>query len=164
MGSASGGNWTPYAKHQRARAMYWRGKNFLLASALLEKRGGDGFAVLYLLCQSVEVVLKALLVMRDYERYKPRLKGFGHDIAKLAEATRLEFKLGAPGQPLRKELGDLSRLYHNSINPLRYASFLDLMVDPSTIPRALVVRRLMAVLRLTERELARADASSATGG
>ena len=156
------GTWTPHAKRLRARFMFGRGQNFLAAAVLLERHGGDGFAVLYLLCQGVEVVLKALLIMRDYEKHKPRLKKFGHNLSKLADATRLEFGLNALRPPLKAELDALNRLYANAaVYPLRYASFLDLLVDPSTVPRALVARRMAAIFRLTARELARLDAPAA---
>ncbi len=132
---AGGGTWTPHAKRLRARLMFGRGQNLLAAAVLLERHGGDGFAVLYLLCQSVEVVLKALLILRDYEKHKPGLRGFGHNLAKLAGATSAEFGLNALRPPLKAELDALNRLYANTVYPLRYASFLDLLVDPSTVPR-----------------------------
>lgn len=155
------GTWTPHAKRLRARFMFGRGQNFLAAAVLLERHGGDGFAVLYLLCQGVEVVLKALLIMRGYEKHKPRLKKFGHNLSRLADAARLEFGLNALRPPLKEELDGLNRLYANAVYPLRYASFLDLLVDPATVPRALVTRRLVAVFRLTARELARSEAPAA---
>lgn len=158
---ASVGTWTPHAKRLRARFMFGRGQNFLAAAVLLERHGGDGFAVLFLLCQGVEVVLKALLIMRDYKKHKPGLKRFGHDISRLAEAISLEFGLNALRPPLKAELETLNRLYANAIYPLRYASFLDLLVDPATVPRTLVARRMAAIFRLTARELARSEAPAA---
>jgi hypothetical protein len=45
----------------------------------------------------------------------------------------------------------LSNLYANHL--LRYASGYDIFVDPRTIPRERVLRRLYAAVRLTAREL-----------
>ena len=151
---------TAHVNQLRARAMYQRGEHFLLAAVLLERYRGDGFAVLYLLCQSVEVMLKAVLILRDYAGNKSRLKRFGHDISKLAKATSAEFKLKPLDASLKKELDHLNGLYCSSAYPLRYASFLDILVDPQTIPRALVFRRLMAVQRLVRRRLSQTTPSA----
>ncbi|WP_343895029.1 hypothetical protein [Craurococcus roseus] len=152
----SSGGWTPHAKKMRARLMYQRGQSFLLAAAFLkEKDGRDRYAVLYLLCQGLEVILKSLLLMKDYEKHKPELKKtFGHNVSKLAEQVLREFSLNDLKPSLREELSVLNSLYHSPINTLRYASFIDILVDPVSISTNLVERRLMALQRLVKRKLA----------
>ncbi len=151
--SASKGQLTTYSKRKVAESMYAKGKNFISAALLLRKRGGYEYVVLHLLCQGVEIVLKAMLLFRDYDKYMPKLqKHFGHKLEKLAAKVLKEFDL----KPLRKdvatELKRLNSLYSSQL--LRYGSFHDVLVDPSSIASRLVLRKIGAAVRLGERSLA----------
>jgi hypothetical protein len=57
---------------------YQKGRYFIGAALLLRKHGGDEYVVLHLLCQGVEIVLKALLLLHDFDKYRTLLKGYGH--------------------------------------------------------------------------------------
>jgi hypothetical protein len=146
-----------YGKRQVAVSMYVKGKAFIGAAILLRRQGNaeqTDHVVLHLLCQGIEVTLKGLLLLRDYDRFIVRLRRpLGHNLFKVAKATSTAYGL----KPLRRDLDDelrtLSNLYSQHL--LRYGSGYDILVDPRTIPRERVFRRLAAVIRLAERELKR---------
>lgn len=148
----TGGRLTIHGKRLVAESMYAKGKSFLGAAILLRQKGGYEYVVLHLLCQGIEIVLKALLLLRAYETYKPKLKVYSHNLETLVDGVVAEFKL----HPLRSgpatELHVLNSLYAS--HRLRYGSFYDVLVDPLTISSGRVLRRMMAVVRLAERHLA----------
>lgn len=154
---ASGGQLTVHGKRSVALSMYSKGKAFLGAAILLRKRGGYEYVVLHLLCQGVEIALKAMLLLRDYDAYKPKLKKpLGHNLEKLVETAVKEFGLNALRPTLDQELRRLNSLY--SGNLLRYGSFHDVLVDPRTIGSDRVLRASAAALRLCDRSLRAAGA------
>jgi hypothetical protein len=88
---------TPDAERLMAEQLYGKGKNFIGAARLLRQCGGDEYVVLHLLCQGLEITLKALLLLRNFANYRPRLRNYGHDLMRLASDALKEFKL----HPLR---------------------------------------------------------------
>jgi len=107
-----GGTWTPYAKRQCALSMYSKGKSFLGAAILVRQAGGYEYVVLHLLCQGIEIVLKAILLIRNFDRYSGKLKRYGHDLGKLSAAVITEFdRLKPIGPALATELAALNSLY-----------------------------------------------------
>jgi hypothetical protein len=146
-------------KRHVAVSMFRKGHGFVGAAILLrqekERRGvrDEGFewVVLHLLCQGIEVALKGLLLLRDYDRYRPRLKPLGHNIYKIAEETLAAFGLRELRPGLAAELKQLSALYSRHL--LRYGGGYDLLVNPRTIARDRVFRRLVACFHLAQREL-----------
>ena len=149
---------TPYAKQRVAESMYVKGKNFLGAAILLRQKGGYEYVVLHLLCQAIEITLKAVLLLRAYDRYKAKLKGdhggYGHDLEALADAVVAEFDLRSLSPGLKAELQALNALYKS--HQLRYGTLGDIFVDPTTIPSRRVLRRMKAMLPLAERYFAKA--------
>ncbi|HET9390980.1 MAG TPA: hypothetical protein VFO44_15135 [Steroidobacteraceae bacterium] len=82
------GTWrlSNYSKSLVAKSMYAKGRSFVEAAYLLHKNGGYEFVVLHRLCQGIEVVLKAVLLAIDYDRYRPQLKDVnGHNLVKAAD-------------------------------------------------------------------------------
>ena len=143
---------TAYGKQLVAESMYAKGKSFLGAAILLRQQGGYEYVVLHLLCQGTEITLKALLLLRAYDRYKPRLrKPYGHDLEALVADAVAEFKQHPLRSGLATELRTLNSLYARHL--LRYGSFYDVLVDPVTISSGRVLRRMAAVLRLAERRM-----------
>ncbi len=130
--------------------MYSKGKGFLGAAALLAKKGGYEFVVLHLQCQGIELVIKSTLLAIDYDTFRPQLKKFGHDLVKATDAAITAFGLSPLRPNVRSELCALSQLYSHHI--LRYASGYDVLVDPKTIQRRLVLRRIVALIGLIERK------------
>ncbi|MDQ3772934.1 MAG: hypothetical protein M3461_00320 [Pseudomonadota bacterium] len=146
-----------YGKRQVAASMYVKGKAFIGATILLRRQGnseGTDHVLLHLLCQGIEVTLKGLLLLRDYDRFIVRLrKPLGHNLFKVAKEASTAYGLKPLRGDLDGELRTLNNLYSQHL--LRYGSEYDILVDPRTIPRELVFRRLAAVIRLAERELKR---------
>ena len=131
--------------------MYDKGKGFLGAAMLLDRQRGYDYVVLHLLCQGVEIVLKALLLFRNYDKYKPRLTLIGHDLEDLVAVAATEFGLRVGSKAFAAELKHLNVLYRRHF--LRYGTFHDVLVDPETIPRERLWRKAVAVLRLASRHL-----------
>ena len=132
--------------------MYERGKGFVGAAVLVDQKDGHPFVVLHLLCQGIEVVLKAMLLANDYTLYKPCLRGLGHDLPKAAAAVRRATGLHVFSGQARDELETLSNVYRQHL--LRYASNFDIFVDPRTIPSRKVFRHTAALFRYLERKQA----------
>jgi hypothetical protein len=144
-------NLSLYGKRQLALAMYDRGRHFLGASILLRRHGGPSYVVVHLFCQGAEIILKSLLLLRDYDSYKPKLKKVGHNLEVIMEAVADEFGMRPARQGLRDEVRKLNSFYKDHYT--RYASPLDLLIDPSTIEYGQALHRLGAVLRLMHKRL-----------
>jgi hypothetical protein len=127
-----------------------RGQHFIGAAVLLREKGGDEYVVLHVLCQGIEIVLKAVLLLRDFDRYQPRLVRYRHNLLDLASDALAEYKLHPLRAPVWDEFKELDRLYSHHI--LRYGLLLHSLVDPTSIPHMHVFRRILAVVRLVTRE------------
>jgi hypothetical protein len=142
---------SPYTKYLRARFMYDRAKGFIAASILLGQKGQFEHVVLHLLCQALEIFLKSILLMKDYDFYQPRLpkKPYGHNLVRLSEEVLAVLDLNKLKPDVAKELRALNELY--GLHWLRYSSVYDILVAPETIPRDRIRRRLAAGIRLAQR-------------
>jgi hypothetical protein len=160
--SATGGRLTPYSKRIVAWWWYTRGKSFLGAAVLLKQHRGHEAVVLHLVCQGIEIVLKSLLLFKDYDVYQRKLRRYGHRLAPLAADVLSAFKLSPLRPELSKEIQELSSFY--AAHLFRYGSPVhDVFLNSSvTVSSRLVLRRMLAVIRLTERELARIRAFKAS--
>jgi hypothetical protein len=142
-------NLTAYGKRAIAQRMFVKGQSSVAAAILLRQQGGYEWVVLHLHCQGLEIVLKAFLLLHDYDYYSPRLrKDYGHDLEKLARATLRLYGLNPLSTAVASELHGLNQLYRQHL--LRYASGYDLVADPVAIPSDRVLRRLVAALRLAD--------------
>ena len=138
-----------------AESMYAKGQSFVVAAALLRKHGGSEYVVLHLLCQGIEVALKGLLLLVNYDQYKPKLKSLGHNLLKIADSATIASGLQPLRPMLRAELENLSGLYATHL--LRYGSSYDIFVSASSISSRQVFRRTAALFRLVKlRGIARA--------
>jgi hypothetical protein len=148
---------TRHAQQLMAKLFYDRGQHFIAAACLLRQKGGDEYVVLHLFCQGLEIILKALLLIRDWKKYYPLLQNrYRHNLRPVVSDALTEFCLKPLRPPISQELNELDKLYHTQA--LRYGFLNSVFTDPSTIPNKLVVRRIGAVIRLAKRELARAAA------
>lgn len=143
----------------QALSMYEKGKAFLGASLLLQQRASTEamqYVTLHLLCQGMEASLKGLLLLRDFDRYRAKLrKPLGHNLTLIADEAVKCYGLRPLRPALRKELDALNTLYGHHL--LRYGSIHDIFVDPATIPTTRVWRSLHATLRISERALRRSS-------
>ncbi|MGH9426310.1 MAG: hypothetical protein ACRD2L_08410 [Terriglobia bacterium] len=156
--SGSGGP-TIVGKRHIALAMYVRGKAFIGSAILLKRQANSEpmhYVVLHLVCQGTEITLKGLLLLRDYDQYKPRLRGIGHDLCRAASETSTAFGFRNPDGDVAAELKELSNLYSRHL--MRYSSVVDILIDPRSVSCSKVLRRIGAAIRIAERELKR-DAS-----
>jgi hypothetical protein len=101
----------------------------------------------------MEIVLKGLLLLRDYDKHHSKLKDLGHHLDKIADVAAREYGLPPVRDPVLSELKALSSLYAKHF--LRYGSFYDVLVNPATIQCKRALHRMLAVLKLAERELQR---------
>jgi hypothetical protein len=149
-------------KQQIAETMCLRGKSFIRAAILLRRQNNnsehDDYVALHLLCQGTEVLLKGLLLLKDYDGNVTRLRRLGHNLCNAATRVLAAYGLKPLRADLASELDHLSNLYANHL--LRYASGYDIFVDPRTIPRERVLRRLYAAVRLTARELRKRNSTA----
>jgi hypothetical protein len=139
---------TLHAKQFIADAMYEKGKAFVGAALLVDQKDGHPAVVLHLLCQGIEIILKALLLRHDYAHYKPRLKKLGHDLPKVAAAARKATGFHLFTHRTHDELAELSKFYQEHL--LRYASNFDIFIDPRTIPSRRVFRHCGALIKFLE--------------
>lgn len=157
MASATGkGSLSRYGKQVIAISMYRKGEAFVGASILLRKTSNTEqvtYVALHLFCQGVELILKGLLLCKDYDKYKPWLRRLGHNLFKTADETITTYQLNSTRSALSGELKTLSGLYSKHL--LRYGTAYDLLVAPSSIPHERLLRRVEAIMRLINRELRR---------
>src|SRR4051794_14305376 len=102
---------TSHGKRLCAESMYSKGKAFLAAAVLLRQHGGSEFVALHLVCQGIEIVLKGLLLLQDYDTYQPKLRKYGHDLSRIAIHVLSAFQLNPLRPRLAAELQLLSSLY-----------------------------------------------------
>ncbi|HBJ83427.1 MAG TPA: hypothetical protein DDZ88_06045 [Verrucomicrobiales bacterium] len=119
------GKLAPHGKKMVAHAMFHKGTHFVAASVLLKDKGGFHDVVLHLLAQGLEVVQKVLLLARDYDKYRPRLrKPLGHDLVLGADALHQAYRLKPMKKEVRSELQALSDHYREHL--LRYGGIHDI--------------------------------------
>ena len=139
----------PHGKRLVAKAMFEKGQTFVAASILLRQNNLNQSAALQLLCQGIEVSLKGLLLLIDYDQFRPRLRAINHNLLAAADETLRAAKMNSLTPKLRSELTILSTLYSKHL--LRYGSIHDVLVNPQTISYELVLRRLHVAFRLVRR-------------
>ena len=145
------GRLSSHGKRMVARVTYAKGASFLGAAVLLRRQHGYEAVVLHVLCQGVEIVLKGILLFRNYDKYQPKLRQMGHNLEKLAMTAVREFRTRPLAAGMLAELNVLSGLYSKHL--LRYGTFYDVLVDPASIPTAQVSKKILAVIRLANRHI-----------
>ncbi|WP_353189527.1 hypothetical protein [Pandoraea pnomenusa] len=142
-----------YSKRKIGQIQYDKGRAFVASALLLKRHCGNEAVVLYLLCQGIEVALKALLLLKDFDLYEK--KRFGHDIVKVANEAASSFGLHPLSSPLAEQLRRVSLLYSDRRQLLRYGSLSDILIPASSIERERVMRRMFAAIRLADRHIQR---------
>lgn len=146
---AGPGAWTDHGKREIAFAMVRRGEHFVGAAILVKQEGGNGYVWRHLICQGAELIMKGCLLLHDYDGYKPRVKRLGHRLLPLSEECTTLFGLRPVAGLLRQQLERMSKLYEQ--HHLRYASGIDLLIDPDTLGIEEITRRLYTVSILLRR-------------
>jgi hypothetical protein len=150
----SAGTLTQHGKRRITQTLYDKGKSFVRAGAHLRSENGYEFVVLHLVCQGLEIVLKAFLLFKNYDKYVGKLKQFGHDISALAEACSEEYNLSIGSDEVLSQLNDLNNLYGHHNLRYGFGSALDFVVDPQTIQSDRLLFRFVAAIRLANHHLA----------
>jgi len=130
-----------------------KGEAFIAAAILLDQKAppnseGMTYVTLHLLCQGIEVILKAFLLAHDFDKYYRRLprKPFAHDLLGIAHEAIAVYGLKPLRGDIATELSNLNDFYRS--HRLRYAGLGDLFIGPGSIPRQRVMRRLEVLFRL----------------
>jgi len=132
-----------------ATKMFEQGVAFIEAYALLAKdpRGEPReYVALHLLCQGTELVLKALLLFADYDKYKPTLKNLRHYLRKALASVKQCYPLDEWDVVAVAEFDALSELYEK--HWLRYANEYQVFIPPSAIVVENFVRELAKLMEL----------------
>ena len=79
--------------------------------------------------------------------------GYGHDLELLSTDAIVEFGLEPLNLAFADELKQLNKFY--STHMMRYGGIHDIFIDPSSLPSNLVLRRVLAVIRLAEKAIRR---------
>jgi HEPN domain-containing protein len=145
---------TKFAKKRMAEALFFRGCNFVAAAVLLRQKGGYDYVVLHLLCQGVEIILKSLLLLQDYDQYRKVIKDkMGHDLEKLIKEVSSEYGSTSFRGNIVTEIKELNGLYKAHL--LRYGGNIDILIDPKTIKSNLTLKKITQVVRVVRRGIAR---------
>ena len=139
---------THYSKSLVARAMYEKGKAFLGASILVREHACNESARLHLLCQSIELILKGLLMHINYNQYKPKLRDLGHDLCKISASLQQAAGNRPINEATQIELGELNKLYKKHF--LRYGTLLDVLIDFNTVPSSHVLWKLTVIVKYVD--------------
>ena len=147
---------TSYAKRLTAQLYYKKGCHFVAAAILLDQNDGDLYVVLQLLCQGLEIMAKALLLLKNFDKYQPLVEKYRHRLYPLVSDALAEFKLNRLRPHTSAELENLSKMYSGHV--FRYNRLACVLIDPKSISFKLTLRRTGAGIRLADREMRRAFA------
>jgi hypothetical protein len=84
---------TQAGERETARQYYKKGCHFVAAAILLDQKDGDFYVVLHLLCQGLEIITKALLLLKDFDKYQPLVEKYRHRLYPLVSDALAEFEL-----------------------------------------------------------------------
>ena len=138
-----------YGKHVIATEMYTKGKAFIGASILLSRNHGHPSVILHLMCQGIELVLKAILLRCDYDRYQPLLRKLGHNLINIVNAARKASGFHLFMHTAQIELGQVNQYFTHQF--LRYAGHFDIFIDPRTIEHRRLFQHTAAIIKYLEK-------------
>lgn len=140
-------------KEKISIAMYEKGKSFIASFLLLRKNNGHPLVCIHLLCQGVEIIMKSFLLMHNYDIYKNYIKrNIGHNVRKSVDEVINVYNLKAIDSELANELDILTNYFKQHL--LRYGSFVDILIDPSTISYDKTLKKITAFVLLADKKLA----------
>ncbi|QBN17315.1 hypothetical protein [Flavobacterium nackdongense] len=115
-----------------ANAMFQKGKEFFEAAEFIKGKQSENSVYLHLLCQSFEIIIKSLLLFKDYDKYNPILqKKIGHNLLKAYDRYKNDLKINANVKEIQRELIILNSLYNKHF--LRYGTSQDIFLDVKSI-------------------------------
>jgi hypothetical protein len=142
-----------HSKKLIAESWARRGMAFVVAASLLSEHAPKSedaqFAALHMLAQGTEILLKGLLLLKDFDGYKPKMKSLGHNLNRIADEVVKAYAVPVLREPLNDELVTLSDWYSKHL--LRYESGRILFIPSSVIQNKRIVARLSVIYRLVQR-------------
>lgn len=104
--------------------MYDKGRSFILAGGLVKAYEGHKFVYLHLLCQGFENIGKAMLLVKDYDKYGPLLKSkFGHNLESLLDEIKILYGSDFLTDKACTEIQEINKFYKQ--HQLRYGNEID---------------------------------------
>jgi len=146
-----------FIKRMTARRTFTMGVEFVSAGMFLRRQNQKSSASLHLLCQGMELILKSLLLDKDYDNFKKKIRSQRdqHDLYSLAEMVEAEYHYKKVRPRLKAQLKELSDLYRR--NRLRYPNTLFSFGYHLWLDTDLVFWKLVAVARLARRTIFASD-------
>ena len=135
--------------------MFGKGCAFFAGYILLRKASKSEpteYVALQNLGQSVEIILKSLLLIKDYDKYKPlfgKKNGFGHDLSKLSYEVNKVYRKSPLSRQSVSQIQLFNKFYCS--HRLRYGTGVDLFISPSLISRTRIVRLLGNIIKISSK-------------
>jgi hypothetical protein len=145
---------TEYGRFEISLTQFNKGCAFLAAAHLLKEKStqeAHHYVCLHLICQGAELIFKSLLLLKDFQKYRPIERDYGHKIIKIATVVHSEYLLKPIRQDVSDELKKLEERY--SSNNLRYAGIGDIFINPYYLEHQKTLRYLFSVIRLANRHI-----------
>ena len=145
---------TEYGRFGISLTQFNKGCAFLGAARLLKGKStqeAHHYVCLHLICQGAELIFKGLLLFKDFQKYRPLERKYGHKIVEIANIAHSEYGL----KPIKQDVSDeLKKLeYQFSWHNLRYAGLGDIFINPDSLAYQKTLRYLVAVIRLANRHI-----------
>lgn len=123
---------TKLAKQLKTNYMFEKGIEFVESAIFLAQKKGQTYVQIHLLLQGLEIILKSILLSKDYDKYNKKLKKeFGHNILKLINELKEIYGFKNIDQKFERELTLIHGYYLS--NNLRFGSLLDIFIDVNSI-------------------------------
>jgi hypothetical protein len=142
------GHFTNAGKQMRTDAMYNKGKEFIGASILMKENNGKSYVQIHLLLQGVEIILKALLLNKDYNLYTKKLRKIGHNLTKLVKEVKKCYRVKNIDTNLQHELTSINNHYLNG--NLRYGGLLDILIDVNSVNVGTIEEKTVQLIKVLE--------------
>jgi len=124
---------TKQGKALRANQFLNWGQKFYGAAILLRQNNYDGAVTKHLVCQSLEILLKGILLKIDFDKYNKNLKTIGHDLEKwLKYYKKHQNAIGViVDNNIEQQIKEINFYYKKHF--LRYASIFSLFIPLENI-------------------------------
>lgn len=144
---------TAKGKQMTAWHFYLRGRQFIrVAFTLDQDEPGDGYVVRHLLCQGIELMLKAILLRKNYDTYRSRLsrKPFGHDLIGLLDEVKRQYNVKLEAELL----ADIKKLNSFFItHRFRYSDIEALIAPAHSFPIRRCLEKLLPLMQAMDRRM-----------
>lgn len=145
---------TKHGKRVVATAMFEKGVSFVGAAVLLRDKEGYEQVVLHLICQGLENILKSILLLEDFHKYRKYIKNnIGHDLEKaVQEVIKVKHSSGITIE-LSDEIARINCFYKG--HWLKYGTMADILMSTQNIDSELVQIKLLQLIKVMRYKLAR---------